>query len=374
MTPLQRYQSDIDKNKIKKDEMQWLAVQKIQRLYDELNKLENNQGFVFSLFKAKKKSIRGLYLWGGTGRGKTYLVDSFYECLPDNKKHRVHFHRFMLEIHQQLKNLPKTPDPLEIIAKQLAEKVRVLCLDEFHVHDIADAMLLAGLLKEMFSKGITLVTTSNIAIHDLYKNGLQRERFMHAIKLLEEHTDEFDLGEGTDYRFNILGKSEYYYLLNGSSSREDGINYLSNKFQLLAPCQPKTHRKIEINSRKIHYISYADDVIWFDFSELCCSNRSASDYIQLAERCHTLLLSDIPVMHDDQDAAAKRFVHLIDALYDHNVKLLVTAHARAQDLYTGQRMHFAFDRTISRLVEMGTEKYLKLSHNPLGTVRTVSGN
>jgi len=374
MTPLQRYQSDIDKNKIKKDKMQCLAVQKIQRLYDELNKLENNQGFISSLFKAKKKVVRGLYLWGGTGRGKTYLVDSFYECLPDNKKHRVHFHRFMLEIHQQLKDLPKTPDPLEIIAKQLAEKVRVLCLDEFHVHDIADAMLLAGLLKEMFSKGITLVTTSNIAIHDLYKNGLQRERFMYAITLLEDNTDEFDLGEGTDYRFNILGKSEYYYLLGGSRSREDGINYLSNKFQLLAPCQPKTHRKIEINSRKIHYISYADDVIWFDFSELCCSNRSASDYIELAERCHTLLLSDIPVMHDDQDAAAKRFVHLIDALYDHNVKLLITANASAQDLYTGQRMHFAFDRTISRLVEMGTEKYLKLSHNPLGTVRTVSGN
>jgi len=372
MTPLQRYQSDIDKNIIQKDDIQWLAVQKIQRLYDELNKQEDNHGFIASLFKSKKKAVRGLYLWGGTGRGKTYLVDSFYECLPDNKKHRVHFHRFMLEIHQQLKNLPKTPNPLEIIARQLAEKVRLLCLDEFHVHDIADAMLLAGLLKEMFSEGITLVTTSNIAIHDLYKNGLQRERFMHAIKLLEEHTDEFDLGEGTDYRFNILGTSEYYYLLAGSRSREDGINYLSNKFKSLAPCQPKTYRSIEINGRKIHYISYADDVIWFDFSELCCSNRSASDYIELAERCHTLLLSDIPVMHDAQDAAAKRFVHLIDALYDHNVKLLVTAHASAQDLYTGQRMHFAFDRTISRLVEMGTEKYLKLSHNPSGTVRTVS--
>lgn len=372
MTPLQRYQSDIDKNIIQKDDIQWLAVQKIQRLYDELNKQEDNHGFIASLFKSKKKAVRGLYLWGGTGRGKTYLVDSFYECLLDNKKHRVHFHRFMLEIHQQLKNLPKTPNPLEIIARQLAEKVRLLCLDEFHVHDIADAMLLAGLLKEMFSEGITLVTTSNIAIHDLYKNGLQRERFMHAIKLLEEHTDEFDLGEGTDYRFNILGTSEYYYLLAGSRSREDGINYLSNKFKSLAPCQPKTYRSIEINGRKIHYISYADDVIWFDFSELCCSNRSASDYIELAERCHTLLLSDIPVMHDAQDAAAKRFVHLIDALYDHNVKLLVTAHASAQDLYTGQRMHFAFDRTISRLVEMGTEKYLKLSHNPSGTVRTVS--
>ena len=374
MTPLQRYQADIDKNKIQKDDMQWIAVQKIQRLYDELNKPEDKPDFFSSLFKPNKKAIRGLYLWGGTGRGKTYLVDSFYECLVDNKKHRVHFHRFMLEIHKQLENLPKTPDPLEIIARQLAQKVRVLCLDEFHVHDIADAMLLAGLLKEMFSKGITLVTTSNIAVHDLYKNGLQRERFMYAITLLEENTDEFDLGEGTDYRFSILGASEYYYLLDDSRSSEDGINYLSDKFQSLAPCQPKTHRSIEINSRKINYISYADDVIWFDFNELCCSNRSASDYIELAERFHTLLLSDITVMHDEQDAAAKRFVHLIDALYDHNVKLLVTANASAQDLYTGQRMHFAFDRTISRLVEMGTEKYLRLSHNPLGTVRTVSGN
>jgi len=374
MTPLQRYQSDIDKNKIKKDEMQWIAVQKIQRLYDELNKLEGNKNFISSLFKAKKKPVQGLYLWGGTGRGKTYLVDSFYECLPDDKKHRVHFHRFMLEIHQQLENLPKTPNPLEIIAENLADKVRVLCLDEFHVHDIADAMLLAGLLKEMFAQGITLVTTSNIAIHDLYKNGLQRERFMHAIKLLEENTDEFDLGEGTDYRFNILGASEYYYLLGDLRSREDGISYLSDKLQSLAPCQPKTNRSIEINNREINYISYADDVIWFDFSELCCTNRSAYDYIELAERFHTLLLSDINVMHEEQDAAAKRFVHLIDALYDHNVKLLVTANASVQDLYTGQRMHFAFDRTISRLVEMGTEKYLKLSHNPRGTVRTATND
>ena len=173
MTPLQRYQSDLEKNRIKKDEMQWQAVQKTQRLFTELNDIEHsNKSFITSLFKKKQKTICGLYLWGGTGRGKTYLVDSFYECLPGEKKHRVHFHRFMLDIHQQLNQLRKTPNPLAIIAAQLSEKMNVLCLDEFHVHDIADAMLLAGLLKEMFEQGITLVTTSNIAIHDLYKNEL----------------------------------------------------------------------------------------------------------------------------------------------------------------------------------------------------------
>jgi cell division protein ZapE len=375
MNPLQRYQSDIDKNRIKKDELQWQAVQKIQRLYLELsNAHRGKKSFIASLFTKKQKPLRGLYLWGGTGRGKTYLVDSFYECLPGDKKHRVHFHRFMLEIHQRLKALPKTPNPLEIIATQLAETMDVLCLDEFHVHDIADAMLLAGLLKAMFVRGITLVTTSNIAIHELYKNGLQHERFMYAIDLLSEHAEEFDLGDGADYRFNVLDKSEYYYLIDDKQNADEGMAYLSDKLTVLAPCQPKTNRSIEINMRNINYIAYADDIIWFDFTELCCTNRSATDYIVLAERFNTILVSNITVMHNEHDAAAKRFVHFIDALYDHNVKLLVTANAIPQNLYTGQRMQFAFDRTVSRLVEMGTEHYLKLAHNPTGTIRTLSAD
>jgi len=373
MTPLQRYQSDIQKRRIKTDEMQWIAVQKTQRVFAELNIAKHQKkSFLSSLFKKKQNFVRGLYLWGGTGRGKTYLVDSFYECLPGKRKHRVHFHRFMLEIHQQLENLPKSPNPLEIIAAQLAEDIDILCLDEFHVHDIADAMLLAGLLKAMFEDGITLVATSNIAINDLYKNGLQRERFIYAIELLKEYTEEFNLAEGTDYRFDILGANEHFYVIKDKKTKDTANDFLLYKLTELAPCQPKTNRSININNREIKYISLADDVIWFDFTELCCSNRSAHDYIELAERFHTILLSNIKIMHEKDDAAAKRFVHFIDAAYDHNVKLLATAMAAPQELYDGKRMSFAFNRTISRLTEMGTENYLKLAHNPGGTVRTVS--
>ena len=373
MNPLQRYQSDLTNNNIKKDDKQAQAVAKTQRLFDELIVAARFKPSLFDkMFKTKQKPVRGLYLWGGTGRGKTYLVDKFYDCLPGDKKHRVHFHRFMLEIHQQLGALAKTPDPLKVIAEQLSNNMQVLCLDEFHVHDIADAMLLAGLLEAMFEKGITLVATSNIAIQDLYKNGLQRERFMSAIALLDQYCDEFDLGDGTDYRFNILDQSDHFYLYDSDETKRAGIEYLSKKFTELAPCQAKTKRTIEINKRHIHYNLYADDIIWFDFHELCQTNRSAYDYIELAERFHTIILSNITVMHEADDAAAKRFVHLIDAIYDHNVKFLATAEATPQELYTGQRMHFAFDRTISRLTEMGTESYLKLSHNPTGTIRTMS--
>lgn len=373
ITPLQRYQSDIESKKIKEDEKQLQAVQCTQRLFLELNTAsQKKSGFVSSLFKKNKIPVSGLYLWGGTGRGKTYLVDSFYECLPTTKKHRVHFHRFMLDIHHQLAILPKSPNPLEIIARQLSKNIDVLCLDEFHVHDIADAMLLAGLLKSMFEQGITLVATSNIAIQNLYENGLQRERFIYAIELLRKYTHEFDLGEGTDYRFNILGDSEHFYIIDENRTKDMAEIFLKNKFSELAPCQPKTNRSIDVNNRKIHYISCADDVIWFDFHELCETPRSAHDYIEIAERFNTVLLSNIPIFTEQDDAAAKRFIHLIDAIYDHNVNFLASAIAEPKKLYCGQRMKFAFDRTISRLTEMDTEQYLKLEHNPTGTVRTLN--
>ena len=372
MTPLQRYQSDVNQRRIKADELQLQAVQFTQRLYSELLiAMEGNESYFTSFFK-KKLPVRGLYLHGGTGRGKTYLVDSFYECLPGDRKHRVHFHRFMLEIHQQLEQLPKSQNPLDIIAKQLAEKLDVLCLDEFHVHDIADAMLLAGLLKAMFEHGITLVATSNIEIQDLYKNGLQRERFMYAIELLQKYCDEFDLGTDTDYRFNILGRSENYFLINDKNTRERGEDYLAFKFIELAPCQPKTERSIEINNRELKYLLCADDLIWFNFNELFYTHRSAYDYIKLAEFFQTILISDIQVFEEKDDAAAKRFIHFIDAIYDHNVKLLVSANAMPSELYRGNRLKFAFDRTISRLTEMGSEHYLRLAHNPSGSVRTLN--
>jgi len=373
MTPLQRYQLDLQENRIKADEKQWQAVQCTQRLFLELGTTSGNKrSFISTLLKKKKAPVRGLYLWGGTGRGKTYLVDCFYECLPGNKKHRVHFHRFMLDIHQQLKDLPKSPNPLNIIAAQLATKINVLCLDEFHVHDIADAMLLAGLLKAMFEQGIILVATSNIAIHDLYKNGLQRERFMYAIELLEKYTEEFDLGNDIDYRFIVLDETEHFYVIDEKHTEQMGNDILSRKFNELAPCQPKTKRSIEINNREINYISYADDIIWFDFFELFHTNRSSHDYIEIAERFQTIVLSTIHVFFEKDDAAAKRFIHFVDAIYDHNVKLLASSAVTPNNLYQGKRLKFAFDRTISRLTEMGTEHYLKLAHNPTGTVRTLN--
>ena len=374
MTPLQRYQFDLNKKKIKADEKQEQAVLCTQRLFSELETSQKfRKTFISSLLLWKKKiPVRGIYLWGGTGRGKTYLVDSFYECLSGNKKHRIHFHRFMLDIHQQLKDLPKSPNPLDIIAAQLADKIKVLCLDEFHVHDIADAMLLAGLLKAMFEQGIVLVATSNIAIHDLYKNGLQRERFMYAIELLAKYTEEFDLGDGTDYRFTILDESEHFYVIDEKQTEQMSMDFLSCKFNELAPCKPKTNRSIEVNNRKINYISFADDVIWFDFVELCHTNRSAHDYIELAERFQTVVVSGIQVLFEKDDAAAKRFIHFVDAIYDHNVKLLASSAAIPANLYQGKRLKFAFERTISRLTEMGTEHYLKLAHNPTGTIRTLN--
>lgn len=372
MTPLQRYQQDLHNRQIKTDDMQWQAVQCTQRVYSELLVVEKkNKGVLASLLNRKKSPVRGLYLCGGTGRGKTYLADCFYECLPTDKKYRVHFHRFMLDIHEQLKNLPKSPNPLDIIATNLSKKFTVLCLDEFHVHDIADAMLLAGLLKAMFAQGITLIATSNISIQRLYENGLQRERFMYAIELLEKYTEEFNLGDGTDYRFNILSKGEHLYVIDEEKTKEKGDDFLLYKLTELAPCQPKNDRSILINNRNINFIASADDVIWFDFSELCETNRSAHDYIEIAERYLTILVSNIPVFSEKDDSAAKRFIHFIDAIYDHNVKLLATVNAEPADLYHGERLQFAFARTVSRLTEMGSDQYLKLPHNPSGTIRTV---
>ena len=370
MTPYQRYQSDLQKNGFKVDVPQQNAVLHTQRLFAELNiTRDEKKSFIAKLLQKKATQIKGLYLWGSTGRGKTYLMDSFYECLEKEKKHRVHFHSFMLDIRLKLKELSHSPNPLEIIAGQLASEFKVLCLDEFHVHDIADAMLLAGLLKTMFEKGIILVATSNIAIHDLYKNGLQRERFLYAIELLEMYTDEVDLGDGTDYRFNILDKSEYYYLIDENNTQQNGINFLACKLTELSPCAPKHDRTIEVNHRQIKYLAMADDVIWFDFNDICRTARSAHDYIEIAKCFHTVLVSDIGIMQDKDDNAAKRFIHLIDALYDHNVKFIATTFALPAELYRGERMAFAFNRTISRLTEMGTEQYLKLAHNPTGTAR-----
>lgn len=358
-TPLERYRADLEREDFLYDPLQEAAVEHTQRLYEDLLAVSARRtGLLARLLGTRPRPVHGLYVWGGTGRGKTYLVDSFYDCLPFRDKHRVHYHRFMIDIHSRLRDLPRSPDPLVVIADEIADQLKVLCLDEFHVQDIADAMLLGGLLKALFDKGVTLVATSNTPIEALYRNGLQRDRFLFAIELLKQHTVEVDLQDGTDYRFRLLEASRSFYV----ADREEGEKIISAGIEQLAPDTLKHNRGLSINQRQINYRAMADDVIWFDFDALCNTPRSADDYIQIAQQFHTVYISNIFRMTEAHDNVAKRFVHLIDALYDHNVKLVAAGEAPPGELYAGKRVAFGFERAVSRISEMGSRSYLVLPH------------
>lgn len=356
-TPTDRYIFDLGRPEFHYDPRQEMAVRHSQRLYDDLAPALRT-GNSFTRFFSNPKPIKGIYFFGGTGRGKTYLVDCFYECLETKKKFRVHYHRFMQDVHKQLQKLPKTSNPLAVIGDRLSLKYQVLCIDEFQVFDIGDAMILETLLKSLFSNKVVLVITSNTAIQDLYKDGLQRNRFEPAIQLLLEHCNEFDLGTGTDYRMLMI-QDELVYKIGDIVN---DIHFLENKMNSLSPCTPKRNHTIVIHRRKIKYNALADDIIWFNFEHLCRTTRSTNDYIELAEIFHTVLIGQIEVMDDDKIDVVRRFIHLIDALYDHNVKLVATLQSEPESLYTGHILKFPFQRTSSRLQEMSSRQYLSKPH------------
>jgi cell division protein ZapE len=358
MTPHQRYQADLDRQGFHRDVAQQQAVELLQSVYDRLIGPQPALPVWKRLLGQRSTPVKGLYLWGGPGRGKTYLMDCFYECLPFKEKRRVHFHRFMLEIHEALDALPKTPDPLPIVADKLAGGCRVLCLDEFHVTDIADALLLTGLLEALFARQLTLIATSNIAPDALYEDGLQRDLFLPAIDLLHDNTRGYEIKGKQDFRLELLQHSGTYQLASGKAARE----WLEKALCELAPvvCQRKV--TVEVHGRELHAHALAEDIVWFDFDELCLQPRSARDYLELAREFHALLLEGVPCMGEDLDEAARRFIHLIDALYDHGVKLLATADAVPDRLYEGTRLAKAFQRTASRLTEMSSKHYLSCPH------------
>lgn len=358
-TPRERYQADVARGVVRSDAAQLRALDGIQRLYDDLIQVAvPSLGWWARLFHKPRRPVRGLYLWGGPGRGKTYLADSLYESLPFPHKHRVHFHRFMQDIHAQLKALPRTPNPLTVIGTRMARQLRVLCLDEFHVHDIADAMLLSGLLQAMFDAGITLVATSNSAPDALYLEGLQRDRFLHAIDLIKAHTHILHLDSPTDFRCELLERSGTYHIVAG----EEAHRVMDGHLRRLAPGQIGYGEIVMLNQRPVPTVAGTDDVVWFRFADLCEAPLWARDYLEIAQRFHTVLLSDIPRMDESRDDAAKRFMHLIDALYDHQVKLVATAEDGPESLYVGRYLQFAFGRTVSRLLEMGGHRYLAKPH------------
>ncbi len=357
MGPIELFHEKLKLQNFKHDSAQELAVQQIQKLYDDLLlRPQIRPNWWRKILKQDITPVCGLYFWGGVGRGKTFLMDCFFEVLPIENKRRIHFHRFMLEIHEQLRDLPKTPNPLPIVAKKIADDVRVLCLDEFHVHDITDAMLLTGLFKSLFDNGVTLFATSNVKVNDLYKNGLQRELFLPTIDYLNKNTKEFELLASEDFRLLQLEKSGTYHI------EGDLQKIMVEHFRTLAPASSSLAVEIVINHRKITTVALSDDVVWFDFKSICMQAHAAPDYLEIAQTFHTVLISDVPVLTESEDDAAKRFIHLIDALYDHKVKLIVTTSVLPFELYTGKRLKFAFERTVSRLTEMASNKYLALPH------------
>jgi cell division protein ZapE len=356
MTPSQRYRADLARTGFHADSGQLQVVELLQTLYERLQ--QHRCGRAWRRWWTRSRPPEGLYIWGGPGRGKTYLMDCFFDCLAFADKRRVHFHRFMLEVHSALDALPRTPDPLEIVAAQMAERYRVLCLDEFHVTDVADAMLLSGLLDGMFKRGLVLVATSNTPPQDLYLHGLQRERFLPAIALLDRCTQVVGLGGGPDFRLEHLESSGTYRVIDAA----DGEAWLQLRLKELAPVQHQFDTVLEIAGRSLQVRARAEDVVWFSFSELCQRPRSTGDYLELAREYHTLLLQGVPSLGDEQDEAVRRFIHLVDALYDHGVKLVVTSAEVPGRLYTGTRLSNAFQRTASRLTEMSGTAYLTRAH------------
>lgn len=357
---MQHYRADLARDGFVADPVQKQAVVLLQSLYEDLHDPGESPAFWRRLWRRRALATKGVYLWGGPGRGKTYLMDCFYESLEFEAKRRFHFHRFMLLVHESLGALPKTPDPLKIVAGQWAADCRILCLDEFHVTDIADAMLLAGLLDALFAQGVTLVATSNTEPGQLYRDGLQRDRFLPAIDLLEQHACVFELVGTEDFRLAHLRHNGTYRVFAGEQQSE---SWLARRMQELAPLQQRQNVELQIAGRMLRVRAVAEDVAWVTFTELCRQPRSTRDYLELAREFHTLLLAQVPRLGEDQDEAARRFVHLIDALYDHKVKLVIAAEAEPDQLYQGQRLKALFRRTSSRLNEMTGEAYMKLPHH-----------
>lgn len=363
MTPWERYQQDLAQQGFQKDSAQEDAVRRLQSLYDKLIVAESQSQKTMvklrlKLNKGREQPVKGLYFWGGVGRGKTYLMDTFFESLPFKRKVRVHFHRFMQRVHNELKTLKGEKNPLEHVATRFADEARVICFDEFFVSDIGDAMILATLLDGLFKRGVTLVCTSNIVPDGLYKDGLQRARFLPAIELVKKHTDVVNVDGGVDYRLRSLEQAElYHYPL------DDGADTSLRKSYNNLAVEAGSHTlELDINGRKLRAISHADDVVWFDFKELCDGPRSQNDYIELAREFHAIIVSNVPVMGHNKDDQARRFVNMIDEFYDRNVKVIMSAAAPITDLYSGGRLSFEFERTESRLLEMQSREYLEAAH------------
>ncbi|MEM7304982.1 MAG: cell division protein ZapE [Pseudomonadota bacterium] len=366
--PQKRYNQALKSKELCPDKGQQFIVKRLEALENRL-KIQQGGGQLSLLNKmiarirkssSESPTVKGVYIWGSVGRGKTHLMDLFYDCLPIDQKLRLHFHRFMQEVHHQLSLIKDTEDPLECVAEHFRTRARVICLDELFVSDIGDAMILAGLLSAFFDRGISLVTTSNCHPDDLYKDGLQRQKFLPAIELIKKNNEIVELRGDTDHRLNFLENADiFHYPLDKDANEVMLENFLNVSHE------PGIENEIlTIEDRKIKTVRCSEGVVWFEFSELCDGPRSSADYIKIARCFNTVLISNIPVL-THKDDLAKRFITAIDEFYDRNVKVIISAESDAHELYNGHKLSFEFKRTVSRLIEMRSYHYLSQAHKSL---------
>ncbi|NLU16735.1 MAG: cell division protein ZapE [Serratia liquefaciens] len=371
-SPLSRYQRLLAAGEYQADEVQRQAVTQLDHIYQALQQIPvastpvgGLRGKLSRLLgksseTAKQRPVQGLYMWGGVGRGKTWLMDMFFHSLPGDRKLRLHFHRFMLRVHEELTELQGQENPLEIIADGFKAQTDVLCFDEFFVSDITDAMLLATLLQALFARGITLVATSNIPPDDLYRNGLQRARFLPAIDLINEYCDVMNVDAGVDYRLRTLTQAHLYLTPLDEQTRQA----MDQMFVKLAGKKGEAAPVLQINHRPLQVIHAVDGVLAVDFHTLCEEARSQLDYIALSRLYHSVILYNVRVMGPLKENTARRFLALVDEFYERHVKLVIAAEASMFEIYQGERLKFEYQRCLSRLQEMQSEEYLKLPHLP----------
>lgn len=354
------YQSESARLSYAPDVAQAAIVARLESVRSALLAPQPKDGLLQSLMRKKRSvtAVKGLYIHGGVGRGKTWLMDLFFQSLPFKDKQRSHFHRFMQLVHDELKKHPDERDPLERVADKVAKRARVLCFDEFFVSDIADAMLLGTLFTALFARGVTLVATSNVAPDDLYKDGLQRARFLPAIRAIKEHCEVIHMAAGTDYRLRLLERAMTWYDCNST----DSMAALEALFVDVAGEPGVLDGTLTLNHRRLKTRRQADDAVWFTFKELCDGPRGQADYIELARCYHTIFLSEVPVLTVEHENQARRFISLVDEFYDRAVKLIICAAAPVDALYQGKKLQFEFERTRSRLIEMQSQQYLAREH------------
>ena len=356
------YQQTLSERGYSADSAQLAAVDALERCENEwVTYLARRRNAVTRLL-VKPPIPRGVYMYGGVGRGKSFLMDGFFQSVPLKRKTRLHFHEFMREVHRELQDLKGTVNPLDELGRRISRRFRLICFDEFHVADVTDAMILHRLLESMFSNRVSIVTTSNFHPDGLYPNGLHRDRILPAIELLKTHLQVVNVDAGVDYRQRSLQKVQVYHCPLGPAS-EAAMNAA---FEAMAEARDEI-AVLNIEHREIRARRRAGGVVWFDFAELCGGPRSHNDYLELATRFHTVLLSDVPCMPPRMSSEARRFTWLVDVLYDRRVKLVMSAADEPENLYVEGPLAHEFPRTASRLREMQTAEFLALSRREVDT-------